>query len=117
MAVREFLVQESSEHQQTAGCIVAPGGLSPYHDIPFAAFGTWAGMHRGDRHGDSENLSGGLARIADDGVHECRGFKSVPFNLQQCVFPAACHAYIRHEHILHGIVQCQTFVGRHDALT
>ncbi len=73
-------------------------------------------MHRGDRHGDSENLSGGLARIADDGVHECRGFKSVPFNLQQCVFPAACHAYIRHEHILHGIVQSQSLVSGHDAL-
>ena len=56
-------------------------------------------------------------RVVTDGTHERFRIERMPFNLSQCLLPAACHFHIRHLHILYGLEQIEPFFRRTDTLS
>ena len=90
MLVRQFLVQESAVHGQSAPFIVAAGTLLPDDDVSGLAFGTGerAGGYR--RKAEVQDFTGSLAGVVRDGCHERVRSECVPLYLEQGLLPASC---------------------------
>ena len=116
MLVRQFLVQESAVHGQSAPFIVAAGTLLPDDDVSGLAFGTGerAGGYR--RKAEVQDFTGSLAGVVRDGCHERVRSECVPLYLEQGLLPASCQGNIRHEHVLHRIVDMESLFRGDDAL-
>ena len=108
MLVRQFLVQESAVHGQSAPFIVTAGTLLPDDDVSGLAFGTGECAGGCCRKAEVQDFTGSLAGVVRDGCHERVRSERVPLYLEQGFLPASCQGNIRHEHVLHRIVDMES---------
>ena len=83
MLVRQFLVQESAVHGQSAPFIVTAGTLLPDDDVSGLAFGTGECAGGCCRKAEVQDFTGSLAGVVRDGCHERVRSERVPLYLEQ----------------------------------